>query len=57
MKFEIYLDTKKQYRWRLKASNGQIIADGSEGYTKKENCQNGISLTKGCASATVSDLT
>ncbi|MDR0732359.1 MAG: DUF1508 domain-containing protein, partial [Treponema sp.] len=25
-KFEIFIDRKKQYRFRLKASNGEIIA-------------------------------
>lgn len=40
-KFEIYKDKKGEFRFRLKATNGQIIAVG-EGYTKKENCMNGV---------------
>ena len=35
MKYEVYGDDKKEYRWRLKAGNGQIIAAASEGYKKK----------------------
>jgi len=40
-KFEVYQDSKKEYRFRLKAGNGQKIL-ASEGYTAKANCMNGI---------------
>ena len=40
-KFEVYLDKAGEYRFRLKATNGQIIAVG-EGYTTKSACVNGI---------------
>ena len=40
-KFEVYTDKKGEFRFRLKAKNGQIIAV-SEGYKKKESCKNGI---------------
>lgn len=40
-KFEIYTDKKGETRFRLKASNGQVIA-ASEGYTRKAACKNGI---------------
>lgn len=40
-KFEIYTDKVGEYRFRLKAPNGEIIAVG-EGYTTKESCMNGI---------------
>lgn len=40
-KFEVYLDKKGEYRFRLKAINGQIIAI-SEGYVKMASCMNGI---------------
>jgi len=39
--FEAYTDQKGQYRFRLKASNGQVILQ-SEGYTSKTGCMNGI---------------
>lgn len=32
-KFEIYKDKKKEWRWRLKAVNGRIVAQG-ESYKK-----------------------
>lgn len=40
-KFEIYTDKAGEFRFRLKATNGQVIA-ASEGYTKKDSCENGI---------------
>jgi uncharacterized protein YegP (UPF0339 family) len=44
-KFEMYLDKAGEYRFRLKARNGQIIATG-EGYKKKVSCLNGIESVK-----------
>ena len=40
-KFELYKDKAQQFRFRLKARNGEIIAVG-EAYTTKANCKNGI---------------
>ena len=40
-KFEVYQDKAGEYRFRLKATNGQIIAV-SEGYSAKASCLNGI---------------
>jgi uncharacterized protein YegP (UPF0339 family) len=40
-KFEIYQDKRGEYRFRLKASNGQNIL-ASEGYNAKSGCENGI---------------
>ena len=40
-KFEIYQDKKGEYRFRLKARNGEIIATG-EGYVAKASCLNGV---------------
>ncbi len=40
-KFEVYKDQTGQHRFRLKASNGEIIASG-EAYTSKEACMKGI---------------
>lgn len=44
-KFEVYLDKKGEYRFRLKARNGEIIATG-EGYKTKASCLNGIESIK-----------
>ena len=40
-KFEVYLDKAGEFRFRLKAGNGEIIAV-SEGYKAKASCKNGI---------------
>ena len=40
-KFEIYTDKQGEYRFRLKARNGEFIL-ASEGYTAKNGCKNGI---------------
>ncbi|KRE56090.1 YegP family protein [Phycicoccus sp. Soil748] len=40
-KFELYKDKAGKYRFRLKASNGQVIATG-EAYESKAAAENGI---------------
>ena len=40
-KFEIYIDNAGEFRFRLKAKNGEVIA-ASEGYKSKSSCLNGI---------------
>jgi uncharacterized protein len=55
--FEIYKDTANEYRWRLKAPNGKIIAVG-EGYSAKKDCNDSIGNVKQYArGAKVVDLT
>ncbi|MBO2527527.1 MAG: hypothetical protein CW335_05020 [Clostridiales bacterium] len=44
-KFEIYKDKAGEFRFRLKATNGQIIAVG-EGYKALAGCLNGIESVK-----------
>lgn len=52
-KFEIYLDKKGEFRFRLKAKNGEPIL-ASEGYVAKSGCKNGIeSVRKNVVNATV----
>lgn len=54
-KFEVYIDKAGEFRFRLKATNGQIIATG-EGYKSKSGCMNGIeSVKKNAADADVVD--
>jgi len=55
-KFEIIKGRNGQYYFRLKADNGEIIAQ-SEGYTRKAAAQNGIeSVKKNAPGAAVEDL-
>ena len=44
-KFEMYTDKAGEFRFRLKATNGQVIAV-SEGYVAKKSCENGIESVK-----------
>lgn len=44
-KFEIYKDKAGEFRFRLKATNGQIIATG-EGYSSHAKCVNGVESVK-----------
>jgi len=52
-KFEMYQDKAGEYRFRLKARNGEIIGT-SEGYAAKAGCLNGIeSVQKNAADAEI----
>lgn len=54
-KFEIYTDKAGEFRFRLKATNGQVIAV-SEGYKSMASCMNGIeSVKKNAADSKVVD--
>ena len=44
-KFEIYKDRRGEYRFRLKASNGEVIAS-SEGYKTKSGAKKGAESVK-----------
>jgi uncharacterized protein YegP (UPF0339 family) len=45
MSFEVYKDKADEYRFRLKASNGETILS-SEGYSAKSGAMNGIESVK-----------
>ena len=51
--FELYTDASGEYRFRLKAANGQVIA-ASQGYTTKAAAKNGIDSVR--ANAADADL-
>ncbi|MBA7597745.1 hypothetical protein ES703_04751 [subsurface metagenome] len=56
-KFEVYKDEKGEYRFRLRAPNGEIIAVG-EAYASKAGCMNGIeSVKENAPKAKIVDLT
>ena len=44
-KFEVFTDKAGEFRFNLKAKNGEIIAS-SEGYKTKASCLNGIESVK-----------
>ncbi|MCL2245207.1 MAG: YegP family protein [Treponema sp.] len=56
-KFVVYYDKAKKFRFRLLASNGEIIASG-EAYESKASCLNGIkSIQKNAPIAPIVDET
>jgi len=55
-KFEVYKDKKGEFRFRLKAANGEVIASG-EGYKNMDGCMNGIkSIKKNARKAKVEEV-
>ncbi|MDD2342677.1 MAG: DUF1508 domain-containing protein [Tolumonas sp.] len=36
--WDIYQDTKKEWRWRRTAPNGRIVGASSQGYVNKSDC-------------------
>lgn len=41
---EIYRDNEGEFRWRLRAANGEPIADSGEGYVRRRDAQHGLDL-------------
>ena len=40
----VYRDTIGEWRWKLKATNGKIIADSAEGYKRERSAVNAANL-------------
>ncbi len=53
MKYHVYKDANNEWRWRLKAANGNILADSGEGYSAKADYLAGIAAVKGSAGADI----
>ncbi|MEU4193136.1 YegP family protein [Kribbella sp. NPDC026611] len=57
-KFELYKDKSGEFRFRLKAGNGEVIATSSESYGTKAGALNGIdSIKRHAAEANLDDQT
>jgi uncharacterized protein len=55
--FELYQDKAKQYRFRLKAGNHEVVATSSESYPDKATAKKGIDAVKNAANgATVKEV-
>lgn len=58
MRFQVYRDKGRKFRWRLKAGNGQVMATAGESYSSKAACLNGIErIQQGAAGAEIDDQT
>lgn len=55
MRFELYR-TSGEWRWRLRTTNGNIVADSSEGYKRREDCERGIEIVKSSTAAPTVDM-
>jgi uncharacterized protein YegP (UPF0339 family) len=54
--FEVYKDKAGEYRWRLRATNTQILAIAAQGYSDKRACMNAIdSIKRDVANAPVEE--
>lgn len=53
MKYLVYRDSKRQYRWTLYGDNGEALAVSSEGYKRKRDCLWAIDLVKASGDAVV----
>ncbi len=54
--FELYEDKGGKYRWRLRHTNGNIIADSGEGYASKQKAKQGIkSVRDNAADASIEE--
>ena len=49
--FYVYKDDAGELRWRLRSTNGKVIADSGEGYKTKRALENAVGLIQGQASA------
>lgn len=50
--YTFYQDTQRQWRWRLDATNGQIIAVSSEAYHNRQDCEHSAQLAVSTNAAT-----
>ena len=56
IKFEIFKGTNGQFYFRIRSSNGQVIAQ-SEGYVQKQSARDTVdTIKRNAATATVTDL-
>ena len=46
LKFEVYPDKAGEFRWRLKAGNGETLATGGQGYKAKADAKRGVELVQ-----------
>ena len=53
MTHHYYQDNKGEWRWRLKAANGRILADSGEGYSSEQEYLEDIKRVKSSADAPV----
>lgn len=53
-RFEVYKDGAFEWRWRLVAANGRVIADSGESYTRQGDAERAAATA--CYSASVATV-
>ena len=53
MKVEFYEDARGEWRWRMKAGNGRIVANGGEGFSSKSACMDSFGKVKAACQDTL----
>lgn len=56
MTFELYKDKAGEHRWRLKHSNGNVLATSSEGYSSKAAAMKCIENVKASSESPVVEV-
>jgi uncharacterized protein len=45
-RFEVFRDSKGEYRWHFRSANNQIVATAGEGYRSEQHCRDGIAAVQ-----------
>ena len=53
---EFYDDAAQEWRWRIRSSNGEIVAAASEGFTSKQGAFDNLKLTLRIATEAIATL-
>jgi len=51
--FEVFKDKADEWRWRMVAGNGRIVADSGEGYSSKSNARRALKNVQADATADI----
>jgi uncharacterized protein YegP (UPF0339 family) len=44
--FELFTDDTGAWRWRFRAHSDEILAEGSESYATKKDCEDGVKVVR-----------
>lgn len=47
MRFRVYQDLRGEWRWRLVAENGRVMADSAEGYDEERGASKALATIVG----------
>ncbi len=47
--FEVYRDNARLFRWQLRDDSNRIVAESSEGFHNRSDCENAVNLVRNIA--------